>query len=412
MMKSLHEIRESFQIAFGAIKANKVRGMLTTLGIIIGIVAVVTTMTAANGLGNRFKESISVIGSDVLYISRTPWVFTGNFFQFRNRKQLTLKDSEKLERQLIQARAVNPRTFSNQNLKYLSTVLENVTIIGTTEKHVVVSAGTPEFGRFIIDNDVQYKKQICVIGSEIKERLFKDIDPLNKKIKIGRHHFRVVGVMEKLGSAGFFGGPNFDRQVMIPISSLMKCFGGRRRNFDIVVKAPSTEGLYEFEYAVIGEMRKIRKLAPTEKDNFSINKMDTLLAAYNNVMGVVILIGLVITSISLFVGGIGVMNIMFVSVTERTREIGIRKAIGAKKRSILTQFLFESSSICLFGGLIGLILAYGVTEIINALLLPASISPVIVVVAIFISVLVGVVSGIIPAYRASKMNPIEALRYE
>ena len=411
-MKSLHEIRESFQIAFGAIKANKVRGMLTTLGIIIGIVAVVTTMTAANGLGNRFKESISVIGSDVLYISRTPWVFTGNFFQFRNRKQLTLKDSEKLERQLIQARAVNPRTFSNQNLKYLSTVLENVTIIGTTEKHVVVSAGTPEFGRFIIDNDVQYKKQICVIGSEIKERLFKDIDPLNKKIKIGRHHFRVVGVMEKLGSAGFFGGPNFDRQVMIPISSLMKCFGGRHRNFDIVVKAPSTEGLYEFEYAVIGEMRKIRKLAPTEKDNFSINKMDTLLAAYNNVMGVVILIGLVITSISLFVGGIGVMNIMFVSVTERTREIGIRKAIGAKKRSILTQFLFESSSICLFGGLIGLILAYGVTEIINALLLPASISPVIVVVAIFISVLVGVVSGIIPAYRASKMNPIEALRYE
>ncbi len=411
-MKSLHEIRESFQIALRAIKANKVRGMLTTLGIIIGIVAVVTTMTAANGLGNRFKESISVIGSDVLYISRTPWVFTGNFFQFRNRKQLTLKDSEKLERQLIQARAVNPRTFSNQNLKYLSTVLENVTIIGTTEKHVVVSAGTPEFGRFIIDNDVQYKKQICVIGSEIKERLFKDIDPLNKKIKIGRHHFRVVGVMEKLGSAGFFGGPNFDRQVMIPISSLMKCFGGRRRNFDIVVKAPSTEGLYEFEYAVIGEMRKIRKLAPTEKDNFSINKMDTLLAAYNNVMGVVILIGLVITSISLFVGGIGVMNIMFVSVTERTREIGIRKAIGAKKRSILTQFLFESSSICLFGGLIGLILAYGVTEIINALLLPASISPVIVVVAIFISVLVGVVSGIIPAYRASKMNPIEALRYE
>ena len=218
--------------------------------------------------------------------------------------------------------------------------------------------------------------------------------------------------MEKLGSAGFFGGPNFDRQVMIPISSLLKCFGGRRRNFDIVVKAPSTEQLHEFEYAVIGEMRKIRKLTPTDKDNFSINKMESLLAAYNNVMGVVVRIGLVITSISLFVGGIGVMNIMFVSVTERTKEIGIRKAIGAKRRSILTQFLFESSSICLFGGLIGLILAYGVTELINALLLPARISPAIVIIAIFVSVLVGVVSGIIPAYRASKLNPIEALRYE
>ncbi len=411
-MKSLHEIKESFSIAYGAVKANKVRGMLTTLGIIIGIVAVVTTMTAANGLGNRFKESISVIGSDVLYVSRTPWVFSGNFFQFRNRNQLTLRDGEKLERQLHEAKAVNTRTFSNQNLKYRSTVLENVTIIGTTENHVLVSAGAPQYGRFIIDNDVQYKKQVCVIGWEIKDRLFKDVDPINKKIKIGRYHFRVVGVMEKLGSAGFFGGPNFDRQVMVPISTLMKCFGGRNRNFDIVVKAPSTEALYDFEYSVIGEMRKIRKLAPTEENDFSINKMETLMVAYNNVMGVVILIGLVITSISLFVGGIGVMNIMFVSVTERTREIGIRKAIGAKKRSILIQFLFESSSICLIGGLIGLIMAYGVTQIINAFLLPASISPGIVIIAIVISVMVGVVSGIIPAYRASKLNPIEALRYE
>jgi putative ABC transport system permease protein len=411
-MRYIHEITESFRIAAEAVIANKVRGMLTALGIIIGIVAVVTTMTAANGLGNRFKESISVIGSDVLYVSRTPWVFSGNFFQFRNRKELTLRDSQKLERQLKSAKAVNPTTFTNQNVKYRSKVLESVNIIGTTEKQVQVSAGVPEYGRFLIANDVQYKKNVCVIGSEIKDLLFKDLDPINKKIKIGRYHYLVVGVMEKQGSASFFGGPNFDRRIFIPISSLMKNYGSRNRHFDIVVKSPSPEEMADFEYAVIGEMRKIRRLSPTEKDDFSINKMETLMAAYNNVMGVVVLIGLLITSISLFVGGIGVMNIMFVSVTERTREIGIRKAIGARKRSILVQFLLESSSICIIGGLTGLLLAFGVTEIINAFLLPASISLPIVVMALVISLMVGIFSGVIPAYRASKLNPIEALRYE
>jgi putative ABC transport system permease protein len=411
-MISIHQTFESFKIALGAIKANRVRGILTTLGIIIGIVAVVTTMTAANGLENRFKESISAVGSDVLYVSRTPWVFTGRFFQFRNRKNMTLKESDKLERQLKEARAVNPTAFTNKNVKYRSKELENVNIIGTTDKYTMISVAAPEFGRFLIKNDVQYKKFMCVIGYEIKEQLFKDINPLNKKIKVGRYFYRIVGVMEKQGSAGFFGGPNFDRQIFIPITTLLRAYGARNRPFSISVKAPSQEAMLDFEYTLIGEMRKIRKLKPTEQDDFSINKMDTLMAAYNNVMGVVVLIGLLITGISLFVGGIGVMNIMFVSVTERTREIGIRKAIGARKRAILTQFLFESSSICLMGGLIGLILGYGVTEVINSLVMPANISIPIGITAIFVSVIVGVVSGIIPAYRAAKLNPIDALRYE
>lgn len=411
-MKSFYEIAESFKIALAAIKANKSRGVLTTLGIVIGIVAVVTTMTAANGLGNRFRESISAIGSDVLYVSRMPWVVTGNFFQFRNRRSLQLKDAQKLERRLKNVVAINPTTNTTKDIKYKSNKIENATVIGTTDKHIVVSSGLPEFGRFLTALDVQNKKKVCVIGSEIRKRLFENVDPLNKKMKIGRYHYRVVGVMEKQGSAGFFGGPNFDSQIFVPITSFMKSFGGKNRDFDIAVKAPAHESLADFEFELIGEMRKIRKLKPNEEDNFSINQMDTLVGMYNNVMGVIVLIGLFITGISLFVGGIGVMNIMFVSVTERTKEIGIRKAIGARRKAILTQFLFESSTICLIGGLIGLVLAFAVTAIINKFLLPASVSLPIVILALVISILVGVFSGFIPAYRASKLNPIEALRYE
>jgi len=412
-MRIVYEIIEAFKIAVEALKANKARGVLTTLGIIIGILAVVTTMTAANGLGNSFKESISAIGSDVLYVSRTPWVHTGRWFEFRNRKNLTLKDSKKLETRLKRAVAVNPTTSTRKDIKFHSTVIQNVQIIGTTDKHIVVSASMPEYGRFLIPMDVQFKKGVCVIGSEVKERLFENVNPLNKKIKIGRYHYRVVGVMEKQGSAGFFGGPNFDNQIYVPITTFMKCYGGgSNRNFNFAVKAPATESLSDFEFELIGEMRKIRKLRPTEKDDFSINQMNTLVSAYNNVMGVIIMIGLLITGVSLFVGGIGVMNIMFVSVTERTKEIGIRKAIGAPKRAILSQFLFESSTISLIGGFMGIVLAFGVTSLINSMVMPARISIGIVIVALLVSIMVGVFSGIIPAIKAAKQNPIEALRYE
>ncbi|KAA3658068.1 MAG: peptide ABC transporter permease [Calditrichaeota bacterium] len=411
-MKKIYQNIEAFKIALQALIANKTRGILTTLGIIIGIVAVITTMTAANGLGNAFKESIASIGSDVLYVSRFPWIIQGDFFQYRNRDKLELKDARSLRTKLPDAIAVNPSTSTTRHIKYGSNIIENNRIIGTTDKLVIVSDMVPESGRFLTGADVQYKKNVCVIGSEVKNRLFGQVNPLNKKMKIGMYNYRVIGVMEKQGTGMSFGGPNFDMRVYIPITSLLKNYGSRDRNFDIAIKAPSQDELENFEYAVIGEMRKIRGLRPTEKDDFSINKMDSLLAAYNNVMGVVVLIGLAITSVSLVVGGIGVMNIMFVSVTERTREIGIRKAIGATRRAILTQFLFEASAICVLGGLIGLSISYGITSIINDKVMPASISPFIIIVALVVSILTGLISGLIPAIKASRLNPIESLRYE
>lgn len=412
-MRAAFDFGETLGIALRAIRANKTRGALTTLGIVIGIVAVVTTMTAANGLQNRFRESFSAVGADVIYVSRMPWVVMNDFFLYRNRPPFDLREARALEDKLRGRAIVNPTVSGQRDLKYRAEVMEGVTVLGTTERQTRMSSVQPQTGRFLLPFDVQFKRNVCVIGTDVRDGLFGTTDPINKSMHVGRTEFRVIGVMEKQGGS-FLGGPNFDRQIYVPITAYVKAFGDAhgQQDVNVAVKAPSQEAVKNLEFEVIGEMRKIRNLRPAEPDNFSINKLDTLVGAFNNTMGVVLLMGLLVTSISLFVGAVGVMNIMFVSVTERTREIGTRKAIGATRRSILFQFLLESSAICLVGGVVGILLAAIVTAVINATLMPASLSVPILIIAVLISIGTGVLAGVLPAYRGARLDPIESLRYE
>jgi len=410
-MFSWSEIGEGLRIAFQTLRANRLRTLLTTLGILIGIVVVTVIIAVIQGLNSYVSGEISGLGADTIHIDRMPWVIQSyeEFLKYQKRKRITADQFEDLQKQVTLAQAVAPELITGRLVKYKSKSLERVFITGTSEGYITTANVVPDQGRFFTSMEVDLRRSVCLIGSEVAEKLFEDTDPLGRRIKIGSHPFNVVGILEERGQMFNF---NLDNMILIPYSVFQKFFGSRR-SFTIQVKALNQEYMDELVDELTGIMRRIRGVEAGQSNDFSINQQSQLMDTYRNMTRVLWIVLIGIGSIALLVGGIGIMNIMLVSVTERTWEIGIRKAVGAKRRVIMWQFLVESMIISGIGVAIGIGISMAIALLIRSTSpIPVNISTWVLFLGIGFTVTIGLFFGLYPAYKAARLDPIVALRHE
>ncbi|HLR25682.1 MAG TPA: ABC transporter permease [Fodinibius sp.] len=405
-------LKETFKQAFDSLWANKLRSSLTLLALVVGVFSVIVSTTAVAVLDNYFQNTLSLMGGDVINVSRNPSIQIGNDNRSnRNRKEISFTAFEELQQRLRLAGNVSPNEFFDRTkVSYGDEETDpTVRVTGSNQYYLDNNAYVLSDGRNFSSQDIRYARKVAIIGSDIQEELFINEYPLGKNIRMTGQQYRVIGMLEAKGS---IFGQSLDEFVLIPYTTGLMIYGGNR-NIDIQAKAPQMDLIEAAMDEITGVMRVIRKVAPGMENDFEIETNDSLTGTFDQFTFILYAVGFIIGGITLFGAGIGVMNIMLVSVTERTREIGIRKAVGATRSAIVSQFLAEAVFICQLGGIIGM--ALGILAG-NGMALWIETEPVVPVWAIMVGffgmLIIGMVFGVYPAYKAAQLDPIESLRYE
>ena len=416
MRNVLAEISESFRIAAGVIRVHKMRSILTALGVIIGIIAVTLMGSAIGGIQTGFDRSLSVIGDDVLYVEKWPWHHVDDWWNYRNRRRMETHYSDDLNR-LIAATPNSelvvavPTMNTARNIRYADMTVNGVFTQGTNADFLQTSTTGFREGRFFTEAEARGGANVVVLGDDVAEALFPNQTALEKVVLIDGTPFRVIGVWSKMGT--FLGLFSFDTYACVPLNAFMKAFSARL-DTSIRVKVKDKNRLQAAKDELTGDMRRVRGLRPEQPNDFEINEQGAVRSTLDPIKAGIAMAGLFVTGLALFVGAIGIMNITYVSVKERTREIGTRKAVGARRRTILLQFLIEAISICLIGGAVGLVISWLMCAAAAAAFpsLPLQFSFGLVMTGLIVSTITGIFSGFAPALSASRLDPIEALRYE
>ena len=406
-------IVEILRLAFSSLTSNKLRSGLTILGIAVGVFSVIGVMTLINGMRSSIESGLNVLGANSFQVSKWPPInFSDPRERFRNRRDITYPVASHFKELIGDSARINfVIGRGGQTVIYRDRRTNpNVLLLGTDENYITAFNYDVAAGRNLGPDDVEYGRPVCVLGADVVQRIFPDEEALGRLIRINGQNYTVVGLLAVKGT--MFGGSQ-DNRVITPITRFLAIYGRAFRSISINVQAPSQAELAATQEKAVGMMRLARGLHPEDFNDFEVFSNESLIEAFNKIADVVAAGALIISAIALLASGVGVMNIMLVSVTERTKEIGIRKSIGAKKRSILTQFLAEAVALSLIGGVAGVAIGVGGG---NAVAMMMSMTITFPWMWAGIGMLVcggiGIVFGLYPAWKAATLDPIEALRFE